>query len=326
MPGSLAIETISSVIAASTPLVMAGLGEMLTEKVGVVNLSLDGSILLSAMAAFAVSYISGNLLLGILAAMLVGALVAWLVAYGSIALKQNQVAIGFVLTLLCADLSSFLGKPYVRIPGPSMPHLPIPGLVDIPVLGPILFDHNLLVYISYALIVASWLWISKTQQGLVLRSVGERPEAAFARGVHVHRTRYLYTLLGGALVGLAGATYSLSVKLGWSHRHTAGEGWIALAIVIFGGWNPWRVALGAYLFGTLKSLGSLLQPLPMFRNVPTQVFQAAPFALLIVVLLLASGNLTERFLFYLPPRLRRLVAGAVRGSPPAALGKPFEPD
>ena len=324
MDASLAIRTIGSVVAASTPLVFAGLGETLTEKAGVTNLSLDGTILLSAMTAFAVAYLSGSLLLGILAAMLVGALMALLVAWGSIALKQNQVAIGFVLTLLGADLSSFLGRPFVRIPGPSVPHLPIPWLVEIPVLGPILFNHDLLVYLSYVLVIGIWLWISRTQQGLVLRSVGERPEAAFARGVNVNRTRYLYTFLGGALVGLAGATYSLSVKLGWSHRHTAGEGWIALAIVIFGGWSPWRVALGAYFFGALKSLGSLMQP--AFPTVPTQVFQAAPFALMIVVLVLTSGNLTERLLAALPARPRRLMAGLLRGAPPSALGKPFEPD
>ncbi|NLG26360.1 MAG: ABC transporter permease [Chloroflexi bacterium] len=324
MAPSLAVQTISSVIAASTPLVFAGIGETLTEKAGVTNLSLDGTILLTAMAAFAVAYLSGSLLLGIVAAMVVGALIALIVAAGSIALKQNQVAVGFVLTLLCADLSSFLGRPFVRIPGPSVPHRPIPGLVSLPVVGPILFNHNLLVYLSFAVILGAWLWMSRTQQGLLLRSVGERPEAAFARGVNVHRTRYLYALVGGALVGLAGATYSLSVKLGWSHQHTAGEGWIALAIVIFGGWSPWRVALGAYFFGALKSMGSLMQP--AFPNVPTQVFQAAPFALMIIVLLISGSGFTERLLAVLPLGVRRVLAGVLRGAPPSALGKAFEPD
>ncbi|MFH1086107.1 MAG: ABC transporter permease [Chloroflexota bacterium] len=321
MPDDLVIRTLRSVIAASTPLVFAGIGELLTEKAGVVNLSLDGSILLAAMAGFAVAFLSGSLLLGILAAMAVGALLASLIAYGSIALKQDQVAIGFVLTLLGADLSSFMGNPFVRKPGPSVPHWPVPGLVRIPVVGPILFDHDVLVYLSYALVLGAWLWIARTQAGLRLRAVGERPEAAFARGVDVNRTRYLYTALGGALVGLAGATYSLSVKLGWSHRHTAGMGWIALAIVIFGGWSPFRVALGAYLFGALKSLGSILQPI--YPTVPTQVFQAAPFALMIVALLLVSGDLT-RVQGYLPRRLRPLAAALLQGRAPAGLGKRFE--
>ncbi|MBN1401544.1 MAG: ABC transporter permease [Anaerolineae bacterium] len=321
MPSSLVIETIRSVIAAATPLVFAGLGETLTEKSGVVNLSLDGTILLSAMAGFAIAFLTQSLLLGFLAAMLVGAAIAWVVAYGSIALKQDQVAIGFVLTLLCADLSSFVGRPFVRRPGPSVPPLPVPGLADLPIVGPILFDHNLIVYLSYLLVIVSWVWINKTQPGLKLRSVGERPEAAYARGVDVHRLRYLYALCGGALVGLAGATYSLSVKLGWSHRHTAGIGWIALAIVIFGGWSPLRVTFGAYLFGVLKSLGSILQPI--FPKVPTQVFQAAPFALMIAALLLVSGDLA-RLQFYVPRRLQPLLDSILRGSPPSALGKPFE--
>ena len=311
-------------MAGSSPLVFAALGETLTEKAGVVNLSLDGTILLSAMVGFAVAFDTGSLSLGFVGAMLVGALVALVVAYGSIALKQDQIALGFVMTLLCADLSSFLGTAYVRKPGPSVPHMPLPGLSSIPVVGPILFDHNLIVYLSYVAVIAAWVWLSRTQSGLNVRGVGERPEAAFARGIDVTKTRYLYTMLGGALVGLSGASYSLSVKLGWSHRHTAGMGWIALAIVIFGGWSPFRVALGAYLFGALKSLGSILQP--VFPHVPTHVFQAAPFALMILALLLVSGDFVERLSLYLPLKARHAFNALLRGTPPAALGKPFEPE
>ncbi|NLD72632.1 MAG: ABC transporter permease [Chloroflexi bacterium] len=322
MNASLIVQTIASVLAASVPLIYAGIGETLTEKVGVVNLSLDGTILLSAMVGFAAAYTTGSVPVGILAAMVVGALMALVVAYGSIALKQDQVAIGFVLTLLGADIASFLGRPFVRIPGPRVPHMPIPILADIPVVGPILFQHNILVYLAYALLIGSWVWIAHTQPGLRLRAVGERPEAAFARGLSVNRLRYLYTAAGGALVGLAGATYSLSVKLGWSHGHTAGMGWIALAIVIFGGWHPARVALGAFLFGAFKSLGSILQP--VYPNVPTQIFQAAPFALMIVALLLVSSNIEERLPAYVPARLRRAIGSLLRGAPPAALGQRFE--
>jgi len=323
MPSSLVVQSVSSVVAGSSPLVFAALGETLTEKAGVVNLSLDGTILLSAMTGFAAAFVTGNLLLGFAAAMTVGAIVALVVAYGSIVLKQDQIALGFVLTFLCADLSSFLGAPYVRKPGPSVPHMPIPGLSGIPVVGPILFDHNLVVYLSYVAVIAAWVWLSKTQAGLNLRGVGERPEAAFARGINVTKTRYLYTALGGALVGLAGATYSLSVKLGWSHRHTAGMGWIALAIVIFGGWSPFRVALGAYLFGALKSLGSILQP--TLPHVPTHVFQAAPFALMILALLLVNQDLVERVSLHLPLKTRHAFNALFQGAQPAALGKPFEP-
>lgn len=323
MASSLLVETLRSVVAASSPLVFAAIGETLTEKAGVVNLSLDGTILLTAMTGFALALLTNSLLVGFLCAMIVGGAIALLVAYSSISLGRDQVAVGFILTLLCADLSSFIGRPFVRVPGPSVPYMPIPLLADIPVIGPILFDQNAMVYLSYLVLALSWIWLYKTQPGLALRSVGERPEAAFARGIDVHGVRYLYSALGGALVGLGGATYSLSVKLGWSHGHTAGLGWIALAIVIFGGWRPLRVTLGAYLFAALKSLGSILQP--TFPNVPTQIFQVAPFALMIVALVLVGSDL-ERLQFYLPGRLRPLVRSLLRGRPPNGLGERFEPD
>jgi ABC-type uncharacterized transport system permease subunit len=321
MDTDLLIRTLSSVLAQSTPLIFAGIGETITEKVGVINLSLDGTILLSAMGGFAVAYLTGNVILGFLAAMILGALVALIIAFASITLRQDQVAVGFVLTLLCAELSSFFGNPFVRKPGPSVPHLPIPVLSSIPILGKLFFDHNVVIYASFLLIIVAWFWVFKTQPGLRVQGVGERPEAAFARGINANRMRYLYTVLGGALVGAAGAAYSLSVKLGWSHRHTAGNGWIALAIVIFGGWHPVRVAFGAYLFGGLKSLGSILQR--VIPGVPTQVFQAAPFALMILALLLVSSEALDRAIAYLPPRVRRVLAAALRGSPPAALGTTF---
>ena len=324
MANTLLIETLSSVVAAASPLIFAGIGETITEKVGIVNLSLDGSIMLSAMTGFALASLSGSVLVGIVGAMVVGALIALIVAVSNISLRQDQVAVGFVLTLLCADLSSFVGRPFVSIPGPSMAHMPLPGLAQIPLLGPVLFDHDILVYLSYAAIILTWVWINTTQAGLKLRAVGERPEAAFARGINVNRSRYLYTMLGGALVGLAGATYSLSVKLGWSYRHTAGFGWIALAIVIFGGWSPIRVALGAYLFGLLNSLASIMQP--SFQNIPTQVFQTAPFALMILALLIVSGDLVERLPLYLPGKFGRRLQMIFQGKPPAGLGKRFQSD
>jgi simple sugar transport system permease protein len=317
------IQTLSSVVAASTPVVLASLGETISEKSGVINLSLDGSIALSAMAGFAVAFTTHSVTLGILAAMAVGALVALIVAFASITLRQQQVAVGFVLTMLCTDLADFLGNPFVRKPGPSVPHMPIPYLSRIPVLGPILFDHNLVIYLSMLSVVAAWLFIYKTQPGLKLQGVGERPESAFARGVNVNRMRYVYTMVGGALVGLAGASYSLSIKLGWSHRHTFGIGWIALAIVIFGGWNPWRVAAGSYLFGLLKALGSILQRNPAFASVPTQIFSSAPFALMIFALLLISSEGVDRLLALLPTRLARTIDRTIRGRSPGGLGRPF---
>jgi simple sugar transport system permease protein len=317
----LLIRTLAQVVRGATPLIFAGIGETITEKAGMINLSLDGTILLSAMAAFAVSYSTDSLLLGFVAAAAVGAAMALLVAFGSITLRQDQVAIGFVLTLLGTELSSFLGNPFVRIQGPSVPYMPIPYLAEIPVLGPIFFSHDLLVYTSYLLIIGAWVYIFKTQPGLSLQAIGERPEAAFARGSDVNRMRYIYVAVGGALVGVAGAAYSLSVKLGWSHRHTAGNGWIALAIVIFGGWHPLRVAFGAYLFGSLKSLSSVLQRVA--PGIPSQFFNGAPFALMLLVLLLVSSGWLNRLVVYLPPRLRRVAEGALLISPPAGLGRVF---
>ncbi|MGD2146320.1 MAG: ABC transporter permease [Anaerolineae bacterium] len=317
------IRTLSSMVAASTPVVLASIGETISEKSGVINLSLDGSIALSAMSGFAVAFTSGSVALGILAGMAVGALVALIVAFASITLRQEQVAVGFVLTMLCLELADFLGNPFVRQPGPSVPHAPIPYLSKIPVLGPILFDHNLVVYLSLLSIVGAWWWIYRTQPGLKLRGVGERPESTFARGVNVHLLRYIYTVVGGALVGLAGTSYSLSIKLGWSHRHTFGIGWIALAIVIFGGWDPWRVAMGSYLFGLLKALGSILQRDPAFARVPTQIFSSAPFALMIFALLMLSSEGVDRLLALLPVRLARRIDRAIRGRPPGGLGQPF---
>ena len=157
-----------------------------------------------------------------------------------------------MLTILCADLAVFLGKPHFNQPGKEMPHAPIPFLRDIPLLGPVLFDHNILIYFSLLLIVLMWFYIYHTRPGLTLRSIGEQPEAAFVRGTPVNVLRYIYVFIGGSLVGLAGATYSLSVKLGWK-EDLSGEGWIALAIVIFGLWMPTRVALGAYLIVGLRS-------------------------------------------------------------------------
>jgi len=307
---------LASILLASAPLIFATIGETITEKSGIINLSLDGSILLSAMIGFAAAYLTGNVWLGFVAAAIVSLLVALLVAYASISLRLNQVAVGFVLTLLCADLSSFLGNPFVRIQGPSVPHMPIPILEDIPFLGPILFDQDPVVYASILTIIAAYLFVFRTRRGLELQGMGERPEAAHARGIPVHRMRYVYAAVGGALVGIAGAAYSLDVKLGWSYRHTAGLGWIALAIVIFGGWHPVRAAFGAYLFGALQVLALKLQP--VLPNL-SQVLSILPFPLMIFTLFLVSSDSIGRLLDRWPT-----VRGVLRSEPPSALGTHFE--
>lgn len=322
------IIDLAAVLAAATPLIFATMGETISERAGVVNLSLDGSMLLAGMTGFAVALTTGNLLVGFVAAALVGAVIALVLGGLSLSLGQSQTAVGFVLTLLCTDLSSFLGAAYVRLPGPAVPHMPIPGFADIPVVGALFFSHDLVIYASFLLLPAVWWFFYHTRAGLVLRALGDRPQTAYARGVPVLRLRYLYLVLGGALIGLAGAAYTLDLKQGWSYRHTFGTGWIALAIVIFGGWHPWRVALGCYLFAALQMLASRSQS--VIPDIPTQVFQVAPFVLMIVVLALVnvlSSPATARRLDKLPPALRapteRFVLWLATPAP-AALGQPFE--
>lgn len=322
METSVILLTLASVLSDSVPLVFAVIGETIGEKSGVTNLSLDGSILLSAMVGFAVAYTTDSLYLAFFAAMLVGAIIAAVVAFSSIVLKLDQIAVGFILTLLCTDLSTFFGNPYVRKPGPSVPHYEIPILSDIPIIGKLFFDQNVVVYLSFLLIAVATWYIYKTQPGLKLQGIGERPAAAFARGTNVNLQRFTYTILGGALVGFAGASYSLFVKLGWAYHLTSGLGWIALAIVIFGGWNPIRGAVGAYIFGGLQSLGSFAQSNPALAAVPTQVFQTAPFALMIIALLLVSNETIDRFFSGSP--ISRRVWQSLRGAPPGALSTTFE--
>ncbi len=321
---------LAGVLAAAAPVLFAVLGETITERAGLINLSMNGSILLSAMGGFAVASSTNSLVLGFIAGMVIGMLMAFIVAFSSINLHQSQVAVGFVLALLGRDLSYFLGIPYMNIPGPSLPSLSIPVLKDIPILGILLFRQNLITYLSLILIFLIWLWIFRTRPGLMLRGIGEKPAAAFVRGANVNRLRYIYTLLGGAFIGLAGPAYTLNVKAGWMGTQTGldGIGWIALAITIFGAWNPIRAAFGVYLFAFLQWLGIVLQP--SLPDVPSQVLQVAPFPLMILTLLLVNiGNAewVARVLAALPESTRRAirkVLRALQANPPGSLGIPFD--
>jgi general nucleoside transport system permease protein len=315
-----------SVVMGAAPIVLAALGETITEKAGLINLSLDGTILLSAMTAFAVAYRTESLLMGFAGAAVVGALVALIVAVFSIYLGQSQVAVGFVLTLMTRDLAYFFGNPYSRIQGPQVGHQPIPFLKDIPVVGQIFFSHNFPVYASLLLIGVCWWYIYRTSPGLKLRSTGEHPGASYARGINPRTLQLVYAMCGGMLVGLAGATFSLSTKPGWGRPQGAeGAGWIALALVIFGGWNPIKVALGAYLFSFLQVMGIYLQG--WLPSVPAQVFQVAPFPLMIFTLLLMSLAQKETVVVWAEshPRMKS-VLGFFSEAGPTALGKPYKPE
>jgi ABC-type uncharacterized transport system permease subunit len=331
------VNILASIVAQSAPLMFAVTGETITERAGVINLSLDGTMLISAMTGFVAAYTFGNTLtaggvegdflpvmVGLGAAALVGMLVALLIAWGSIALKQDQVAIGFVLTLLLADFANFLGQNFTRLPGPRVKYMPIPLLSDIPILGPVLFGHDLLIYFAFLTVIATWLWLYRTQPGLRMRGVGERPESAFVRGIKVTRVRYLYTAIGGALVGLGGAAYSLDIKLGWSDNHILGIGWIALAIVIFGGWRPIRAALGTILYGTTKALAQVLQQ--SFPEVPVVLFNSLQWLLMLGVLLLVGSEGIQRLILFAPRWVQRPLANTLRVAPPEALGSAFLED
>lgn len=326
----LILTGLAGVMVTAAPVIFAVIGETFAERSGVINLSVNGTIVLSAMVGFAVAVFTHSLVLGYLAGMAVGALIAWIVAFSGITIHQSQVAVGFVLTQTALALAYFLGNPYTNVQGPTLQKLSIPLLSQIPVIGPLFFNADLMTYLSYLLIAGAWVYIFKTHPGLILQGIGERPAAAFVRGANVNRLRYLYTVLGGALVGLAGPIYSLGVKAGWKGTISGldGIGWIALSITIFGGWNPVRAAFGAYLFALLQWLSLVIQP--AFPSIPGQVLQVAPFPLMILTLLLVNisdAEWVDRTLASLPASTRKFLGKIIRAlhaSPPASLGVPFE--
>ena len=312
--------TLATIIAAAAPLMFASIGETISEKSGVINLSLEGSLMLSALAGFVIAFETNNTWLGFGAAALVGATFALIVAFSSITLRLNQVAVGFVLAILGIALSSFLGSSYTGKPGGeiAVPPLDIPVLSDIPLVGGALFSHNVVVYASLIVVLVAWWYMYRTRPGLSLQGVGERPAAAHSRGVPVNRLRYVYTVVGGALVGIGGAAFSLDAKLGWSFLHTRNFGWIALAIVIFGGWHPLRVAVGVLLFGFLQWLALDLQD--VFPDL-TQVLPIMPFVLMILALVLVNADWLREWADK-HPRWGNIV----RGDAPSAIGTPYSPE
>lgn len=316
------INQIAGIVRSGAPLILAAVGETFTERVGVVNLSLNGSLMLAGLAGFVVGVSTQSHILGMVAAMVVGMLVALIVAASSIELKQSQVAVGFVLTLLCRDLAVFLGESWRNTKGLPTPNITIPLLSDIPILGEIFFRQDIYTYLSFIAVIASAFWIFRTRAGLTLRSIGERPETSFARGFKVNRTRYLYTALGGALVGLAGAAYTLNIFGTWAESNVDGQGWIALAIVIFGGWYPSRVALGVYLVATLRAFVNAQQSNASQSTL--QLLLLLPWLLMVVALVLVSNKYIERLLPFMPQWLHPFVRTLLRARPPAALGTTFD--
>ena len=296
-----------TIISAATPLLLAALGELVVEKSGVLNLGIEGMMLAGAVAAFAVAVGTGSAGLGIVAGALGGAALALVFAVLTISLLANQVATGLALTIFGVGLSALLGTGLVGKTVERLPSLDLPVLSDLPVIGPILFSHDFLVYFAVAMVLGVAWFLSRTRAGMILRAVGESHEAAHSIGYDVIRIRYLAILFGGAMSGLGGAFLSLSYTPMWIEQMTAGRGWIALALVVFASWRPGRVLLGAYLFGGVTILQLHLQGSGLFTG-PAQLLSMLPYIATIVVLTAISAGSSRS----------RLKA-------PACLGRPFHP-
>lgn len=254
------IAVLSSAVIAGTPILYAALGELITEKAGVTNLGVEGMMLVGAVCGFMTAIATGNSWLGLLAAMLTGGVMGLVHAFLTVSLRANQVVSGLALALFGAGLSGYLGKTYIGI-SVSEPFrgLAIPVLGDIPFLGPVLFRHDILVYLSWGLVLFLWFFLQRTRAGLFLQAIGENPGAADSLGVPIFPLRYLYVVLGGMLCGAGGAYLSLASAPSWLENMTAGRGWIAVALVIFALWRPGRALAGSYLFGGIDALGFHLQ-------------------------------------------------------------------
>jgi ABC-type uncharacterized transport system permease subunit len=305
-------------VASGTVLLFATIGELLTERSGVMNLGVEGMMLIGAMSAFSVAVATGNPWLGVLAAMLAAGLISQIHAVIAITLQADQVVSGLSLTLLGTGIALVLGEGLSKAGTISLlPRFSIPGLAQIPILGPIFFtNQSVLVYIGYLLIPAVWYYINRTRPGLHLRAIGEYPAAADTLGINVNRLRYFYVFVGGVLAGLGGATISLAVAPGWfSELTTGGQGWIAVGLVIFAQWDPIRAAVGAYAFGALRRLILDIQGPTMLLGMANPFYynpywgfflQMLPYAFTIIVLVIGSREAMRKRL------------GA-----PAALGNPY---
>ncbi len=301
------IFLVSVTVRSSAAVLFAALGEVMAERSGILNLGVEGMMLMGALSGFVAAQTSQSLTLGLLAAAAAGGLLASVHGFFTITLRANQVVCGLALAIFGIGLSSFLGRPVIGRVGIRCNPFPIPILGDIPILGPALFQHVPIVYMGYVLIPMAWVFLFYTRPGLNLRSVGENPVAADSAGVRVIPIRYLSTIFGGTMAGLGGAYLSLAYTPGWKENMTAGQGWIAISMVIFALWNPWRAALGALLFGAVNALQFTLE-VRQVALIPSYILRMLPYLFTILILVVVTRSKEVR---------RR--AGA-----PAALGLPFE--
>ncbi|MDA9207625.1 ABC transporter permease [Octadecabacter sp.] len=282
------ILLLASLMVAATPILLAAIGELVVERAGVLNLGVEGMMIVGSVLGFVAAIHSGNAWVGFIVAAIAGAGLALVFGLLTQYLLTNQVATGLALTLFGLGLAALLGQGYLGEKAPSFPDWHIPLLGDIPVLGPIVFQHDPMVYIGLAIIAAVWWFLNKTRGGLVLRAVGENHEAAHALGYHVIRTRLLAIMFGGAVAGLGGAYLSIVRVPTYAEGLTAGAGWIALAIVVFASWKPGRLLIGAYLFGGVTVLQLNLQAAGV--AIPVEYLSMSPYIATILVLVIMSAG------------------------------------
>jgi general nucleoside transport system permease protein len=287
---------------AGTSLVYATVGEIYTENSGILNLGVEGMMMMSAVMGFGAAYYSGSVWIGFLVGMLVGGLLGALHAFLSVTMRANQVVSGLSITLFGTGLASFLGQRIgpaannfnlAGLTGPRLFAQPIAVLINIPILGA-LFSQDLMTYAAYLFVPLAWFYLYKTRNGLNLRAVGENPLTAVAMGIDVVKTRYIYTIVGGMLVGIGGAHLSLSYTPGWTENLTGGRGWIVIALVIFAMWNPARAVLGAILFGGINAIQFRLQAIG--TTIPSSFLNMLPYLVTILVLVVMTlwENLKKR--------------------------------
>jgi simple sugar transport system permease protein len=298
---------LAAAVAAGTPLFLAGLGELLTERSGIINIGVEGMMLVGAVTAFLVANATSSVALGLVAGSLAGASLALLHAFLSISLRANQIVSGLALVIFGGGIATFVGRPIEGLPlAARLGRLEIPYLSDIPFVGGILFRQDVIVYSSWLLALVAAVYLSRTRLGLAVRAVGESPATADVMGIRVAAVQYAHTIIGGLLAGASGAYLILARVPNWSQAGTtSGLGWIAVALVVFSSWRPWRLLLGAYLFGLALRANFTLQAAGV-HGIPAEILAMSPYLLTICVMIVLSGSNARRRL------------GA-----PAALGTPY---
>lgn len=306
MNDSVLLLTLASAIAVGTPILLAGLGEMMTEHSGVMNLGVEGTMLVGGVVGFWASTQVASIPLAMAAGMLAGAAMSLIHAYFAVTLRVNQIVSGLALVIAGTGISSFIGSLndghlFNQRSKSSLDPVLSGGITDLPIVGPLLLGHDWVVYFSWVLVGAASFWLFRTRSGLAVRAVGEDPATADAAGISVSATRYVYTLIGGAGAGLGGSYLTIGVFGIWQNGITAGIGWIAFSLVIFAGWRPWRALAAAYIFGALRNMSFTLQILGV--NVPSDILNALPFILTILALIIISARPAAARKFRVPTAL-----------------------